>query len=211
MSKLILTLIALGLLLFVGCSDDDTATGPGDETAAAGPILPLAVGNVWSGIQTTYYSGGTLSDTLMYYISDSAIVNNDIWYQMHIKRSGTHIPFGWLTYREDDGVYMASCDSSLGAGECEIFFKYPVLPGDLYETDIGGDDLLDTVYVASVEEKITVMGESHYCSHYLHWCYGTQQMRDYYLAPGLGFAQIVSWNGYVYIVWTLNTAILMGR
>ena len=210
MSRIFLICAALGLFLCVGCSDDDTGSGPDLPDEVTGPIIPLAVGNVWSGTQTTYYTGGTMIDTLMYYITDSTTVNNEIWYAMHIKRSGTHVPYAWLTYRENEGLYMASCDSALGAGECQIFLKDPATPGDLYETDLGGDSKIDTILVASVDEKVTILDESRHCNHYRHWCAADQAMSDYYMVPNVGFAQTVYYTGYIYIIWTVDTAILMG-
>jgi len=210
MSKIFLIFVALGFLLFVGCSEDDTGTN-GYIPDESGPIMPLAVGNVWSGTQITYYTNGSMTDTLMYYITDSTIVNDDVWYEMYIKRSGTHVPYAWLTYREDEGLFMAGCDSALDAGECEIFLKDPAMPGDVYETDLGGDDKIDTMYVVSTDEKVTVLDESRDCNHYFHWCADDSASYNYFMVPNIGFAQTTYYTGFIYTIWTLDTAIILGN
>ncbi|PKK82169.1 MAG: hypothetical protein CVT49_15075 [candidate division Zixibacteria bacterium HGW-Zixibacteria-1] len=207
MSRTILTFAALGLLLLAGCSDNST-TGSNTEPTATGDIMPLAVGNIWSGTLSTYYTGGSAIDTLMYYITNDTVVNGETFYLMNLKRSGSHIPFAWLTLR-DDGLYIAECKNAPSMGACELFFKHPMTVGDIYTTDLGHDGVVDTMYLASADEKITLKNKAHYCCCYYRSCQGNQY--SYFISPGVGFVQTVEFTGYTYVVWTLDTVILANQ
>ncbi|MEW5925014.1 MAG: hypothetical protein AB1746_13600 [Candidatus Zixiibacteriota bacterium] len=208
MSRTILTFAALGLLLLAGCSDDSSTGGDDTNQKVTGDIMPLAVGNVWSGTLYTYYTGGVLVDTLMYYITKDTVVEGETYYLMNIKRSGTHEPYAWYTLR-DDGLYIAKCENAPSEGACQLFFKHPMTVGDIYTTDLGNDGYIDTMYLASSDEKITIKDNSHYCCCYFRTCQDIYY--GYYLAPGVGLVQSTEYSGYTYILWTLDTAILMNE
>lgn len=203
MSRIILTFAALGLLLLAGCSDDSSTGGDNTSPKVSGEIMPLAVGNVWSGTLYTYYTGGVLTDTMMYYITKDTVVEGETYYLMNIKRSGTHEPYAWYTMR-DDGLYIAECKNAPSEGACQLFFKHPMTVGEIYTTDIGNDGLVDSMYLASSDEKITLKNHSHYCCYYLRSCQDTYY--SYYLSPGVGLVQSTEYSGYSYILWTLDTA-----
>jgi len=237
MFRIILIISAMFLLLLIGCSDDDTGTNS-ELLIADGPIMPLAVGNIWSGTQTTYYGATFFVDTVMYYITDSSIVNGEVWYLMDFKRSGTHLHYRWITYREEGGVFMTGCDAELNPDNCENIFKYPAHLGDTYCAHIDEDTESDSVMVTSIDGRFTYNDSiSHVCYNYVAQCCKGDTMRVdtlidtvtvdplvtdttintvvfadlefYSLAHRLGFVQMLEWNDYKYIVWVLDTAILV--
>ena len=82
----------------IGCQDQ-LPTGPEEDV-----ILPLKVGNMWTGVETTYDANGvTISerfDTLK--ILDSARLLGEIWYRSN-RIEGEHE----IWYRnDDDGLYQ---------------------------------------------------------------------------------------------------------
>ena len=107
--------ITLAALLSGGCNP--IASEPGDL------LMPLKVGNMWIGVETTYAPSGatTIDDTLE--IIATKVIDGETWY---VASNGRY-----LTNRSD-GLYIreSSANACGGCGCTSFKGKYPARAGD---------------------------------------------------------------------------------
>jgi len=205
MGKLLLMLMVVCVLLISGCTGDDNGVGNNDTPVVEGDILPLAVGNVWSGklAVTTIYD--TTSVDVVYFVTSDSVVNSETWYRIKAKSQGTTNFFGWFTSRAD-GVYMISDEDRLGLDTPQLLFKSPANVGDTYDSYLFGVNY--DVEIVSHNSQITVPGGQHACC--LFELETSGGMSDLYMSPNTGFVKIESFTSqYSYhSVWELDSLVL---
>lgn len=185
MKKSAIFLITCGALLLFACGDDSSTNQ--DRTV----MMPLKVGNEWTGTLTTVDPGGEHSGSMTIRVQDRIIVNNEKWYIMQ------HIIDGEIIYPDQmhtnryDGVWVwYTCRDSI-AGEPLMWAKYPAEVGDTFTTGHLG---LVTATLVSKDTSVSVpLGDFDcYCYFWLPnilW----PPVHYYYVVPQLG---IVKWEMY---------------
>lgn len=167
------------LVVFVACN---TGNDPEDSKKQ---LIPLAKGNSWSYVQTTFdtigraYSPGYYVENKV--ISDTMIANEK-WY--HSEGYPNNV---WLTNRSN-GFWQyvkAGVTATLKRDTMVYVFSYPAKIGDKSHT----------LEVVSIDKEVTVPAGTFRCIHYLHKeINSTNYLIDsfeYFVVPGLG---IIKWQ-----------------
>lgn len=203
-------LLSLAFLTAVvsGCGDDDPPQQGGD-IVLTDVLVPLAVGNVWSGTYTRFDSTGadSSSHVLTYEIIDDTTIGRFRWYVEE------------LTI--DDTLSTRSLYKNLHAGlfrlETEVFsdsallsYKYPASRNDQYTR-------IDRGYVAipTADTAIVVPRGTFSCIHYETILFQALDndsnivgggMLNEFLSPGAGY---VKWEQFIFD--DNDSAIMVGR
>lgn len=154
---LIAAIIAIGLVIFVGCGDK--GSGPKDTV-----IMPLKVGNSWLGTLTDYDSNGVIVqvDTLKLGVLRDTTISDEKWFIVGtinegINKVGT---FNVMSHR-NDGIWLANCRPP--DGQPCLLYKYPAVAGDNYDF---GPEVLAIVTVLSTNRIVSVPAGQYRC-----YCY----------------------------------------
>lgn len=187
-------LLSLALLVVVvsGCGDDDPPEEGGD-IVLTDVLLPLAVGNVWSGTYIQFDSTGTdsTSHTLTYEIIDDTTIGGLRWY---FERQALDDSLLLNLYKNlPDGLFRLETviflrDSAL------LSFKYPARRNDRYERFDRG-----LVVVATTDTAIVVPRGTFSCIHYRTVL--SQYLDDFGLVVGGGILNEFISPGAGYIKW----------
>jgi len=167
MHYLLLPLFVLAVALG-GCADDLPVATQGGST-----IMPLAVGNRWSGVTTLYENGAVSSQ-----FQDSVRIVSAL------ERDG----FTW--YVDDDGLLCRTDETGLHPSvSCECLAlnaRYPAAPGDTFSTvrvlvllpssQVPVEQVV-AWQVVSVDTLITVPAGTFHCYHYRTVLFAPQDAR----------------------------------
>ncbi|MFA7420548.1 MAG: hypothetical protein WCZ90_12760 [Melioribacteraceae bacterium] len=171
--------LCLILVLFVACN---TGNEPEDSKKQ---LIPLAKGNSWSYVQTTFDTTGKAS-TAVYHVEDKVdsdtTIFNEKWY--HSEGYPSNV---WITNRSNGLWHFAKAGASplIKRDTTILVFGYPAKIG----TKPG------TYEVVSVDKEVTVPAGTFRCIQYSYfipnptnsWYSGF----EYFITPGLG---IVKWQ-----------------
>lgn len=148
-------------------------------------LIPLAKGNSWSYVQTTFDTTGKAS-TAVYHIEDKVdsdtIISNEKWYHSEGYPSSV-----WITNRNNGLWHFAKSGASplIKKDTLILVFSYPTKVGDKF----------GTYQVISLDVDVKVPAGTFSCIHYSYyvpnptnsWYSGF----EYFITPGLG---IVKWQ-----------------
>lgn len=196
----------VGLAGLGGCSPGDLFGGAEKKPAS---ILPLAVGNTWSYVDTVYYRGGGAPDSIVVDSFFQGITGTravalaagtSTAYLSRALDPATRQPFGPATWLQDraDGNHTVGIEQGEATFTFEtLHVKYPAVDGERYPThflefrDDGGTlvPLVDTVEIEVVDTRhaCTVPAGTFACVKYRGWRPGGVLHATGYYAPGTGF------------------------
>ncbi len=150
-----------------------------DNDRQAGELLPLNVGNNWRYLYFALDEEGdtTLSEEHLWRVTGEKLVQGLLTYHMKLDHD---LP-GFATRRED-GLFLLGYWSADEAFFDELFFKWPIQPGDSYDyVNSNGD----TLRIAVTTETVTAPAGDFECLLYL-----LPDGREYRFAVDTGIVRI---------------------
>lgn len=211
MKRLSALLLLPLLVTAIGCNDR-LPTEPKEDV-----IMPLAKGNMWIGILTTYAEDGTIigttHDTIL--VTDAKEINGSTWYQC---RAIGYEESTW--YRNGvDGLWdgrRPTLEAAYIENEKYVFAPYPARKGDTTNTETikvlvpdpanpGNPKLVDQIIARYVESTDTVIRKL-LDGYYTCYLYRTRLIEPVhasfveaipwqYFAPGVGPVRIEWYQG----------------
>jgi len=194
MKKWFILLFVCGLLFAFGCSDDDDDITNGNDTPVK-YIIPMAVGNQWTGIDTMFNSNGSYNSHVLHQyrlIKDTSVLSST-WYKMEISRIPTTDTALDLYQSGTDGSAWLLYDYASSPASGTLWLKHPATVDEQYMT---GSTDEDSVTVTHIDTSITVPDSTFTCYRYKIVSYdnGDRLENYYYMAPDAGF---VKWEKYI--------------
>ncbi len=188
--------LSLAFILFIafGCSDKkETPTG-GDNNPPVKYIIPMAIGNQWTGIDTMFNSNGTYNSNVLhqYRFEKDTTALSSTWYVMEISRIPSVGRAPDLYQSGSDGSAWLLYDYASSPASGTLWLKYPATAGEQYMTGPTGED---SVTVTNIDTSIVVPDSTYTCYRYkIVWHDSGDRHEDYYyMAPDAGF---VKWEKY---------------
>jgi len=203
-NKAITVILLLTLTFFSGCDDN----GSGSDDAL---IMPLAVGNSWHGILTTYAEDGSImfEQSSVYYVTGEYNYNNQQWFEINHALDGDTAEGVFVFRNNDDGLYaLYETDSSIAPPV--LWAKHPASKGDEYYSGPGDEEFVE---VTDVNVVVPVLDVNYICNVYEReavFYFDFPPIDVYSLGPNIGFVKIerhrsgLTGPHYLFQVWELN-------
>lgn len=207
------------LLLFVlGCQKNETPVGNEENQTAV--LVPLAVGNQWSFIDSTFSAANGAfvgRDSSRLGITGSTSIQHQgasvevFYWNWANPRTGVAYDYKWLTRNEPDGRYLYGGQSSKGTYVLGKFLseRHPVTAGQtwqniriVYRSSDSTFAVGDTVQMScrAVDEQFTTLVETFKCVVYSYQqtvtTTGGTTIREtcVYYAPNIGYVGLVGYT-----------------
>jgi len=205
----ILSTLAILTVVISGCGDDDPPQQGGD-IVLTDVLLPLEVGNIWSGTFTQFDSTGadSSSHVLTYEIIDDTTIGRFRWYLEEQTLDDT-LPVRNLYKNLPAGLFRLETEIFLGDSAL-MSFKYPVWRNDQYDRIDRG-----TVVVPSTDTAIVVPRGTYSCIHYRTTLFQYVDENDSviggglmneFVSPGAGY---IKWEQFIFD--DSDSTIMVGR
>lgn len=178
--KFHIILLLFWALFWAGCGDDEKPTN--DKKSV---IMPLEIGNEWSGTQRLFALDGTETDEYAwtFHLFEDVLAGDERWFNMEYIIDGDTIDPGLIFINRDNGLW-AQIPCGLGVCQTEIWALYPAMVNDSFLT---ADSAMPTATVIAVDTVITVPAGTYDCYAY-RWnpAFAFGDFIIYYLSPDFG-------------------------
>lgn len=168
------------ILLLAGCGDKESPVNGGKSV-----IIPLTVGNEWSGIQKLFALDGTETDeySWTFFLFEDVMAGDERWFNMEYIIDGDTIDPHLAFINRDNGLW-AQVPGNQGIPRTEIWALYPAAVNDSFLTV---DSSLPTATVIAVDTAISVPAGTYDCYAY-RWnpAFAFGDIIIYYLSPDFG-------------------------
>ncbi len=192
MKKLFALLITCLILFAFGCSDDDDSVTNGDNTVVK-HIIPMAVGNQWTGVDTMFNADDSYNSHVLhqYRLEKDTTVLNSTWYIMEISRIPQTSRDYHLYQSSANGSTWLLYDYVSNPTQGTLWLKHPATADEQYMTGITGND---SVTVTHIDTSITVPDSTFSCYRYkvVYHDNGDRHEDYYYMAPNAGY--VITWR-----------------
>jgi hypothetical protein len=198
-------LFAVVVLMFLTvCSDKPSVPISGPENSV---IVPLAVGNKWTGTQVDGWIGSddTTCHVKTIEVIDEIVIDDERWYRTRRILDDDTLSSNQICCNRANGLWVNTMDDVDTYGEPYLLAKYPAEAGDTYW--LGDYDGSPYVTVISVDSSIEVPYGTFRC-----YCYVLQSpdiidvpVVNFCYAPNVGFVKDDLFGGFsgVHNIWQL--------
>jgi len=194
MKKLFAFLLICLILFAFGCSNDDENPVTNGNSTPVKYIIPMAVGNQWTGVDTVFNDDGSHNSHFLHqyrFYKDTSVLGSN-WHLMEISRIPQVDTSADLYQSGTDGSVWLLYDYASGPTQGTLWLKHPAAVGEQYMTGVTGDD---SVTVTHIDTSITVPDSTFSCYRYkiVYYDSGDRHEDYYYMAPDIGY---VKWEKY---------------